>query len=209
MKAVVLGSTGLVGGHLTNLLIQEPAFDEVVLINRRPANFKSEKIRDLVVDFDNLLTIEDELKADMMFCCLGTTIKKAKSKENFRRVDYDLPLEFAQMFSKLPHQTFALISAVGANSGSPIFYNQVKGELEDALKSLGLNRLVIIRPSLLLGDRAEKRIGEDIGKVFAPILQKILPPKYRPVQARDVAKAMLDYAMGREIKYDIEAEFVP
>lgn len=208
MKAIVLGSTGLVGGELTRLLAEESSIEHILLLNRREAGLSHPKITEKIVDFGDIKSFETEIQGDYLFCCLGTTIKKAQSKEAFRRVDLDLPLEFAEIFSKKNHRAFAVVSALGASSRSPFFYSQVKGDLEQELKGLPLNKLVIVRPSLLLGEREEKRTAEDLGQKLAPLLSKLLPKKYRPAPAREVAKTLIDLALGRPAEGGIDVEVV-
>ncbi|MCO4755891.1 MAG: hypothetical protein KC478_15530 [Bacteriovoracaceae bacterium] len=206
MKAIVLGSTGLVGGCLVNQLLNLDSIKEVVVFNRHSLGFEHSKLNEQIVDFDKINELN--LEADFMFCCLGTTIKKAASKQGFRKVDYDLPYEFADLFSKTHHQGLAVISAIGASSNSSFFYNQVKGELEDSLKALPLNKLVIVRPSLLLGEREENRLAEDIGQKLSPFLNFILPKKYRPVNAQLVARTMIDLCIEGKTDADIDHEII-
>lgn len=206
MKAIVLGSTGLVGGQLVKLLLDSNKFDKVRVLNRRPLGLSHPKLKEEIIDFKNIDPID--VTADFLFCCLGTTIKKAGSKAVFRKVDLDLPMSFARKFSTTEHQAFVVISAIGTKEDSMFFYNRVKGELEKELKGLPLNKLIIVRPSLLLGDRSERRPGEDIGKFFAPLLKRILPAKHSPINAREVATAMLDLALTSKTQIGIENEII-
>lgn len=208
MKAVILGSTGLVGSSLAKQIQKEDSIQEVVLFNRRPSGIGGAKIKERIVDFENIPSFADQIEGDYLFCCLGTTIKKAGSKEAFRKVDYELPLEFAREFSAKKHVGFVLVSAKGANEKSPFFYNQVKGELERALKNLPLNKLVIVRPSLLLGNRSEKRPGEALAQKLSPLYSPFLPKKLRPVKAQDVARELINLSLGRKPVPHIESEIV-
>lgn len=210
MKAIVLGSTGLVGGEVTRQLIMEDSIDEITLLNRRKGDFTHPKIKEIIIDFDHIADNPqiEEVQADFLFCCLGTTIKKAQNKLAFRRVDHDIPLEFAQIFSKKRHKAFAVVSAAGSNPRSPFFYSQVKGELEAALKSLPLNRLIIVRPSLLLGHRKENRPFEKLSQKVAPYLSFFFPKKYRPVKASLVAKTMVELTLGRKSGSPIDNEVI-
>ncbi len=195
MKAIVLGATGLVGGKVVKTLLKMENIEEIFLPTRRRTPFnKFPKTTEILTDFKDLGPLKDELNADILFCCLGATIKKAGSKEAFKHVDYDLPLNFAKL---LRPKTFALISAIGASASSFFFYNKVKGQLEDELRALALDRLVIIRPSLLLGAREEERLGEDLAKAILPKLSFLLPPSKRPVQASEVARVMVDLALKK------------
>ncbi|MBC76663.1 MAG: hypothetical protein CME64_11670 [Halobacteriovoraceae bacterium] len=207
MKAIILGSTGLVGGHLLRLLLESESFREVVAFNRRSLGIEHAKLKEEIVDFDQIQNLD--VSADFMFCCLGTTIKKAGSKEAFRKVDLEIPLSFARNFSKTKHQGFVVISAIGANKSSPFFYNKVKGELEYELKNASLKKLAIVRPSLLLGDRTETRLGEDIGQFLSPLLKFVLPARYSPIKARHVACAMVDLALRGKTDQPLEYEVTP
>ena len=139
------------------------------------------------MDFDKLAKRPPPRDVDAVVCALGTTIKVAGSQEAFRRVDYDYPLALARLGLAAGAKQFVLVSALGANAKSPVFYNRVKGELEDAVRSLGYASVAIVRPSLLLGARREFRLGEEIAKRFG----FLAPGKYRPVEARAVANALV------------------
>ncbi len=209
MKAIILGASGLVGNELLQKLIASERFSEIVVFVRRPLDIKNHKIKQIISELDNLSNYENEFhNTDALFCCLGTTIKKAKSKENFKKVDYTYPLDAAKIFKQQNGKHFIVITALGSNSGSRFLYNKTKGELEDALKELNLNRLSIIRPSLLLGDRNEKRFLEDISKLIFPIVNLFIPEKYKPVQGSDVAEMMLQTSLGQSCPKEIEVETI-
>ena len=190
--ALLVGASGLVGSELLQLLLQDPHFGEVVALVRKPLSVSHPKLKVVVFDFE--APDATCIRADVLFCCLGTTMRKAGSKPAFRKVDYDYPLQIAAFGKANGAQAFHLVTAMGADTGSLFFYNRVKGELEDALTRLDYNSLHLYRPSLLLGDRKEQRTGEKIGeyllKVSDPLLRGGLK-KYRAIQARSVAKAML------------------
>lgn len=206
MKAIVLGATGLVGGKVVKALLKMENISEIILPTRRRTPFnKFPKTKEIILNFDNIDSLRDELKADMVFCCLGTTIKKAGSKEAFRYVDHDLPLRIAELTRP---KTFALISAIGASNKSFFFYNKVKGQTEEDLKKLSLKKLVIIRPSLLLGDREEDRFGEDLAKSVLPKLALLIPPSKQPVQAKDVANAMVLLSLDQPYSGPIETQVI-
>jgi uncharacterized protein YbjT (DUF2867 family) len=204
----LLGSTGLVGRQCLELLADDRAFERVVVIARRKfGEATAPRIEGHVIDFDQLPAHADVLAVDQVICALGTTIKAVGgSQERFRAVDYGIPLAAAQIALRKGARHFLLVSAVGADAGSRIFYNRVKGELEDALRTLRFRSVTIVRPSLLLGDREEFRLGEVVAKRFA----WAVPGKYRPVHARDVAKALVRSARedvpGLHI---IESEDIP
>lgn len=163
---------------------------EVIALVRRPpadAAGGGGKVRFEQVDFDRLDARRELFAVDQVICALGTTIKRAGSQQAFRRVDFDYPLAIARLALGRGARHLLLVSALGASASSRVFYSRVKGELEEALGALGYPALTIVRPSLLLGDREEFRLGEEIAKRFA----WMAPAAYRPVQARDVAAALV------------------
>lgn len=188
---MVLGATGLVGRECLRLLLDDPSVARVVALARRPlSDVASAKLRVEMVDFDRLAAYGALFDVDQIFCALGTTIKQAGSQDAFRRVDLEYPLAAAKLGVEHGARHFLLVSAVGASAGSRVFYNRVKGELEDALRTLPYRSVTIVRPSLLLGDRAEFRLGEQIAKRFG----WLVPGKYKPVSATRVAEALVTAA---------------
>jgi uncharacterized protein YbjT (DUF2867 family) len=207
-RAVLLaGATGLVGRETLALFLAEPGVARVTALVRRPLAPPptSPRFAEAVVDFDRLDATLPADSADVAVCCLGTTIKVAGSRERFRAVDFGLPLAFARAALARGARRFLLVSALGASATSRVFYNRVKGELEDALAALPFDGLGIVRPSLLLGDRAEFRLGEALARPFA----RLVPGRYRPVHARAVAAALVrlarEDAPGRRI---VESEAI-
>src|SRR5579859_679165 len=190
----LLGASGLVGGHLLALLAADEAYSRGTLIGRRPLGLERDKLREVVVDFDRPEALHAHLTVDEVFCCLGTTIRKAGSQDAFRRVDHDYPLLLARMAKAAGTRQFIMVSALGANSDSPVFYSRVKGETERDIAAIGLPKVIFMRPSILLGERQEHRPGEGagalIGQLIAPLLVGRLR-KYRPIPADDVAAAMI------------------
>jgi uncharacterized protein YbjT (DUF2867 family) len=192
--ALLLGATGLVGGELLTLLLADPEYRQVTVLVRRNLSRTHPKLVQRVVDFKDLSKAADAYQVDDVFCCLGTTIKKAGSQEAFRVVDYTYPLESAKLAARQGAGQYLLITALGADAKSSVFYNRVKGEVEEAIGKLPLKGLHIFRPSLLLGNRQESRTGEKIAvAVMKPLGFLLAGPlkKYRGIQARTVAQAML------------------
>lgn len=192
--ALVAGATGLVGRHLVEILCKSNLYDEVKILSRRKLDLQYNKIKYVLVEnFDLIVNEKDQLKADDVFCCLGTTIKTAGSKEKFYQVDYEYPVKIGEIAFANQAQQYLLISALGANATSSIFYNKVKGEVEKAIEKIGFQTLHIFRPSILVGKRKENRIGEKIGKAlmqtFSPLMLAGLK-KYKPIKAITVAMAM-------------------
>ncbi|OJT18409.1 nucleoside-diphosphate sugar epimerase [Archangium sp. Cb G35] len=192
--ALVTGASGLVGGFLLDALLEDPRYREVHSLGRRPLPKQHPKLAQHTVDFARLGS-ETLPPAQDAFCCLGTTIKKAGSQEAFRAVDHDAVLAFASAAKKAGVQRFLVVTALGADARSRVFYNRVKGETEEALKGMGFESLVILQPSLLLGDRAESRPGEHVAIVASRVLAPLLRPfASRPIEARTVARAMVTLA---------------
>jgi uncharacterized protein YbjT (DUF2867 family) len=199
---ILLGASGMVGGHLLPLLAADPAYAEVRAFTRRPLGLaQSAKVREVVVDFDEPATHRDHVAVTDVFCCLGTTIKKAGSQEAFRKVDFEAPLAIARASRTAGASRYVIVTAVGADAGSSIFYNRVKGETEAALGELGFPcGLSIVRPSMLLGERSESRPAERFGvalmKATRPLFAGGLA-RYRAIDAIAVARAM-HAAAGRD-----------
>jgi len=189
---LVAGATGLVGSLCLQRLLADPAFGRVVVLTRRPlgAQFQHPKLEQHVVDFARLADYPDAFRVSHILCTLGTTIKQAGSQARFREVDYDYPLQLARLGLAHGAQHFLLVSALGANVNSSVFYSRVKGELELQVRALPYPAMTIVRPSLLLGGRPEFRFGEEIGRRLA----FLVPGKYKPVRADDVAKVLVDAA---------------
>ena len=189
---LVVGATGLVGSEALRLLSGHADTGRVTALVRRelPASLRLPKVEQRVVDFDRLEGAAGIAGATHVLCALGTTIRQAGSQEQFRRVDHDYVVGAARLGLRLGARHFLLVSALGADPASRVFYNRVKGETEADVRALGYRSLTLARPSLLLGDRKERRLGEEIAKRFG----FLMPGKLRPVQAADVASALLDAA---------------
>jgi uncharacterized protein YbjT (DUF2867 family) len=196
-KALIVGATGLIGGYCLHALLDDPNYSEVIALVRNPILKTHRKLKTVVTKFDNLEHELSSIQAHDVFCCLGTIIKKAGSQEAFKKIDLSLVVTVAELMRKQGAEQFLVISSMGANKDSKVFYSRVKGEMESALQELGYPCLRIIRPSLLLGPREEFRLGEKIGVLLAPVLKPLmLGPltKYRPVQAESVARFMVKVA---------------
>ena len=196
-KALIIGATGLVGGYCLQALLDDPGYSEVTVIVRKPILKTHRKLKTIITRFSNLENDLSNIQAIDVFCCLGTTIKKAGSQEAFKQIDFSLVVTVAAFMRKQGAEQFLVISSMGADKDSKVFYSRVKGEMEQALQQLDYPCLRIIRPSLLLGPREEFRLGEKIGVLLAPVLKLFLIgslKKYRPVQAESVAQLMVKVA---------------
>ncbi len=193
-SALLAGATGLVGGYALRRLLANPGYSRVESWGRRELPIDDPKLTQRIVDFACLDAGIRGSVPDEVFCCLGTTIRKAGSEEAFRRVDYGYPLALARFARAFGAGKFLMVSALGAHPKSAVFYNRVKGETEQAIAAVGLPATYFFRPSILLGTRAENRPGEKIGiaaaKLLAPLLVGGLR-KYRPIEADSVAAAMI------------------
>lgn len=192
--ALLAGATGLIGNQLLQLLLKEDTYSTIKVISRKPLGIENTKLENLVVDFDELYNHSEFLKCDDIFCCLGTTIKIAKTKETFKKVDFEYPVNLAKLSSEQGASKYLLISALGADKSSMVFYNKVKGEVEEAIQQFPFKAIHILRPSLLLGDRKEERSGEGAATTFFKLFGFLVPEKYKAIDSIKVARAMLAYA---------------
>ena len=193
---LVVGGTGLVGKHLVKELEASNDFDLIYVLVRKKQFTGTKKIKEVVFDFTEKERLQSLDPVNHVFCCLGTTIKKAGSKERFRHVDLELPVSFAMWAEQRMVDSYSIVTALGADSSSKIFYNQVKGEVEDEIKKRNIPKIQIFQPSLILGKRTEVRFGEIIWKVlFKCINPLFLGPlkKYRGIRADVIAKGMVNH----------------
>ncbi|HLT21805.1 MAG TPA: NAD(P)H-binding protein [Bacteriovoracaceae bacterium] len=195
MNLLLVGSTGLVGSHVLDLALESSQVEKVTVISRRPMKKSHAKLRVEVVNFDQLPEVSSWWKADAVICTLGTTIKKAGSKEAFRKVDFTYPLEVAKRARTNGTSTYVLNSAMGANKDSRFFYNQVKGQLETQLKEVGFRSLTFVRPGMIGGKREEFRLGEEVGKLVLGLLSPLLPKSLRINHPRNIAKELVEAAL--------------
>lgn len=189
-SVLLAGATGLVGAEVLRQLVADRSVTRIVVIGRRPIASADPRVSSTTVDFDRLDANPALFAVDQIISALGTTIKQAGSEQAFRRVDFDYPLAMARLGLRQGARHFLVVSSLGANPESRLFYNRVKGELEEQLRSLGYRSVTIVRPSLLLGKRDEFRLLERVGMVIG----EIVPGRYRPVQASAVAESLVDAA---------------
>jgi uncharacterized protein YbjT (DUF2867 family) len=195
MKVLILGATGLSGSMVLEGLLAADQVSQVVAPVRRALSLEHEKLAQAVVDFDCLDAHESLFAVDVIVCCLGSTIKKAGSRERFRSIDYGIAIKAAEIGRKQGADAFILMSAVGASASSPVFYNRVKGELEDGLKALAFPYLSIYQPGLLMSERSEQRLAETMGIKAMPAINCLLQgpmKRYRGIEAETVARAMVN-----------------
>jgi uncharacterized protein YbjT (DUF2867 family) len=196
MTATLVGATGLIGGCLMEELLNDPYFGTVRILIRRPIDITHPKIEKKIVDFNDSDSVLVALSnSDVVFCAIGSTMKKVKGdKEAYRKIDYDIPVNLARFCKMTGCEIFFLVSSAGANAKSMNFYQRLKGETEEAVKETGPKTIHIMRPSLLLGERKEFRLGENIGKAIITSLSFLISEKYKAIQGKDVAKVMIALA---------------
>jgi uncharacterized protein YbjT (DUF2867 family) len=191
---LIIGSTGLIGSHLLHLILDNNDYQNVITFVKRDTGLKHPKLTQHIIDFDQPETYKKLVVGDDFFCTIGTTIKKAGSKEAFRKVDFEYPRQFAAYALQNKVKQFLIISSLGADTNSGNFYLKTKGEIQDFLKKCDFESVAVLQPSLLLGNRIEFRLGEKIGAFFMKTLSFLFLgnlKKYKAIEGKIVAKAML------------------
>jgi uncharacterized protein YbjT (DUF2867 family) len=198
--ALIIGSTGLIGSQLLELLLDSEEYAAVITFVKRDSGIRHPKLKQHIIDFDKPEDYQNFVVGDDFFCTIGTTIKNAGSQEVFRKVDFEYPKAFATIALQNNVKQFLIISSLGADSNSGNFYLKTKGEIQDFLKDCNFESVSVLQPSLLLGDRKEFRLGEKIGAFFMKLFSFLLigkMKKYKPIQSEAVAKAMFDIAQKK------------
>jgi uncharacterized protein YbjT (DUF2867 family) len=203
---VVIGATGLVGSLLVDQLEQDERFSKIIILSRRKINSNSDKVEQHIVNFDQPKTFQQYLEADILFCALGTTIKKARSQKRFFQIEHDLVIQLAKMFYQNRGKTLMYVSSLGAQQSKFNFYLNTKFLVEKSLQEIGFSHLCILRPSLLLGKRKEFRFLERVGiSLYSNLSFLFQGPlkKYAGTQAGDVAKTMITRSLDIGQKLEI------
>jgi nucleoside-diphosphate-sugar epimerase len=188
--AIVFGPNGLIGSQLLTLLFADADYAEVKVFVRRSLGIVNSKLEEIITDFSDLDSLRKHVTGDVVFCCLGTTIKTAGSEKAFRRVDFELVRWAAVAANENGIKCFLVVSSMGANADSKNFYLRTKGEMEKAVTALNFEKCIIVRPSMLLGPRKEFRMGEKVGQFFMLAFGLFIPARYKAIQALTVAKAL-------------------
>ncbi len=192
-RAVVIGSTGLVGRELINLLLADDRFSEIISLSRRSLFINNPKLKEHIIDFSQPEHWQYLVKGDVLFSSMGTTIKQAKTKNKQYEVDYTYQYNVAKVASENGMQTYILVSSAGANPKSLTFYMKMKGELEKSVLKLNFKTIHLLRPVQLLGDRENKRWNESLANSLMLLINKIgLLRSYKPIKGKDLAKKMID-----------------
>jgi uncharacterized protein YbjT (DUF2867 family) len=194
--ATLIGATGLIGGQILQQLLEDPDFANIKVLVRRPFDLTHPKVQLILLDFADEATYQAAIAgSDVVFCSVGTTLKQVNSDMvAYKKIDYDIPVNAARFCAATACPKFLLVSSIGADSQSRNFYLKLKGEVEDKVGSLGLPTVSIFRPSMLLGQRAEFRLGEKIGQVLMRALGFLIPAQYKAIDVKTVAKAMVAVA---------------
>ena len=194
--ATLIGATGLIGSQLLQQLIDDTDFRKIKVLVRRPFKFVHPKIELIQLDFADEVAYQAAIAgSDVVFCSVGTTLKQVNSDMvAYRKIDYDIPVNAARFCVATGCPKFLLVSSIGANSQSSNFYLKLKGEVEEKVGGLGIPSVAIFRPSMLLGQRAEFRLGEKVGQVLMGVLGFMIPKPYKAIDVKMVAKAMIAVA---------------
>lgn len=201
--ANVIGGTGMVGQQLILQLLDHPEFEIVRSFVRRPSGIIHSKLEEIIIDFDQPALWKQLVQGHVLFSTLGTTMGKAKTKENQYRVDYTYQFEFAKAASENGVPTYVLVSSMGADPKARVFYSRMKGELEEAISKLPFRNLIIFRPSILDGERKEDRVGEKIGLAISRVLTRFIFKKYKPTPARLLAEKMISVSLAESKAFHI------
>lgn len=193
MEAILLGASGLIGGELLKFLLADPNYSKVKIIVRKELPITNKKLEQIIADFTTIEAYKDKLQADVVFSCLGSTKKKTPDLKEYYQIDHDYPLLVAKLAKDHGVESFHLVSSLGANRSSSVFYTRMKGETEDDISNLGFKSFHIYRPSLLTGARIENRFMEKLAECIMTVLNPLLLgslKKYRSIPGKTVASAM-------------------
>jgi uncharacterized protein YbjT (DUF2867 family) len=209
--AIILGATGLTGAILLEKLLKDDRYKTIKLFSRKEIDGLPSKVTQFVGDILELEQFKKDFTADEVFCCIGTTAKKTPDKALYKKIDFGIPVTAAKLSKANGIPAFLVISALGANAQSSIFYSKTKGEMEQAVLSEKIEKMHILQPSIIGGDRQENRVGENIGLNVFQFLQPLLLgklKKYRITKAEDIAKAMINLANSTATKTRITTESI-
>lgn len=204
--AILIGATGLTGSILLEYLLNDSNYDTIKLFSRRKIGIDSPKIKEYTIDLFELKKNQSDFTGDVVFCCIGTTKVKTPDKDIYRKIDLGIPVDAAELAKTNGIETFLVISALGSNSKSSVFYNRVKGEMEEMVLSKGIPNTYILKPSLIIGNRNEKRFGEGLAAGIMKVFNFLIPKKYKAIPAEAIAKSMVEIAEKGYGKSEIPSE---
>ena len=207
--AIILGATGLTGNILLHKLLADDRYRQIKIFTRKPLRFENPKVTEILCDLLDVDSYKENFYGDEIFCCIGTTTKKTPDKELYKKIDFGIPVSAAKLCKQNEIDTFIVMSSIGANTNSSIFYSRTKGEMEDTVLEQKIGNTFILRPSMIGGNRNESRVGEKVGS----ILMKVLNPlfigslrKYRIIDAEIIANAMIELANNKIDNQIIESD---
>ncbi|SFU26952.1 NAD(P)H-binding [Pustulibacterium marinum] len=207
--AIILGVTGLTGGYVLSELLSDGRYEKIILFSRRTKGITHPKLVEHIIDVTELEKYKQLFKGDDVFCCIGTTQKKTPNKEVYQKVDYGIPVSAAELAAKCNAKAFIVISAMGANTKSNVFYNRLKGEMEAKVQEFSIPKIHIVRPALISGNREEFRLGEYIAKQFFKVLDLVMVgplEKYKSIHPERIAKSMIWLANNNFSKTIVESD---
>ena len=204
--AIILGATGLTGSHLLKMLLKDSDYDRIKVFTRHKLKFSYPKIEEHVIDLLKLSDHATEFTANVVFCCIGTTKAKTPDKALYRAIDYGIPVEAAKLCKQNSIKQIIVISALGANPKSKVLYNQLKGEMERDVLAQQIEHTHFLQPSLIVGNRKEKRMGEDISKRIMKLFDFLIPARYKMIEAKTIAQAMVQLARKPSKEHVIPSE---
>ena len=211
--AVIIGATGLTGGIVLNRLLKDPRYSKIRALSRRPVGLAHSKLEEYIINMQDLDSSHSLFKADELYCCVGSTKAKTPDEDAYRAIDFGIPVNAARICKENGISTFLVISSLGANVRSKIFYSRLKGEMEAAVLHFEIEKTIIVRPSLITGPRQERRFGEQVGKIAMKLVNPFLIgalKMYQTIEAQTIAKAMVWLAnnptekavfLSHELKY--------
>lgn len=205
--AIILGATGLTGGLLTELILKDPAFTTLKIFTRRPTHFKHEKIEEIICDLLETSTFKEHFTGDVVYCCIGTTKAKTPDREQYKAIDYGIPIDTAQLAKDNGIASYMVVSSMGTSAKSPLFYVRTKGEMERDLIKVGIKNTFIIKPAFINGRPDDARKGEKALKTMMKVMDFfMLGPlkKWKSTQAKEIAAAMAQLAKYPVGHIDIE-----
>ena len=207
--AIILGATGLTGCLLLNNLVDDERYELIKVFSRKPTGITHTKVQEYLGDIIDLEAFEKEFYADEVFCCIGTTVSKTPDKEVYRDIDFGIPVQAAKLCIKNGISSFLVLSSLGANPKSSVFYNKTKGEMEEEVIKQGVENTFILRPSMILGDRNENRLGENVGKFLMQTFKFLFfgkLKKYRAIEADKIIKTLIYLANAKPSVQIIESD---